>query len=101
MKAQAKPAQQDKRDYLALIYLNGECGSWARGDNKIEVAQRAARILKQDWKHLYKLPKGKIINVAVADVTGHNTIEWRNGGSVVIADGKKIEVEWENLEVKL
>jgi hypothetical protein len=67
------------KDYLAVIDVMG-VGSWARDPDKEKAIKNVVRLFKQDFKTYFKLPKGKVINIDVLDVTGHGTVTWDSAG---------------------
>lgn len=76
-----------KRDYLAVITTAYGGGSYARGPDRVDTIKRAAKLYKQDWKHLLKI--GKTVKVNVIDVTGHDEVSWDDRG-FYIADEETI-----------
>jgi len=74
------------KDYLVIVSLPYGGGSWARGSDRDQTIERCKRILKSDWKSLFKFKKGLVVKANVLDATGFDNFEWGHMG--ITADGK-------------
>lgn len=74
-----EPNESD-RTWLAYVSTGMGGGTWARGKDRDKQIKAAARQFKSDWKHLFKLPKGQIVKIAVVDVTGQGSVSWDDNG---------------------
>lgn len=59
------------KDLCAIVFIGGG-SSWAWGGDKTEAANRAVRICRSDWKHLYKFKKGATVAVTILDMKNRN-----------------------------
>ena len=88
-------------DYIAIIRIVGG-GSWSRNKDKDKAVKAVCRQFKEDWSSLYKLPKGRDVKVAVADVDGHDEVYFDDRGVwATTADGEVPITKIEMVEAKL
>jgi hypothetical protein len=80
---------EKEKSYLAIIRVGYGGGSWCRDKDKTQAGARCAKIVKSDWKHLFKIPK-----------TEYDSVSWDDFGFYTEVDGKavKIELEGEDFE---
>jgi hypothetical protein len=72
---------ENNTEWLAVINIAGYgAGSWARGPGHDDQIKRACRFFKQNFKHLFKLPRGTMVKVVMLDVTGRDNIRWDDSG---------------------
>ena len=88
---------EQEHDYLAIVNLMAGAGSFARGPDRDDVLKRVKRILKQDWKSLYKFKKGTVIKANLIDVNGGDQVTWGFDG--IYVDGKPFEGKVELVEI--
>lgn len=74
-----EPNESD-RSWLAYVSTGMGGGTWARGKDRDKQIRAVARQFKSDWKHLFNLPKGQIVKIAVVDVTGRDGVYWDDFG---------------------
>ena len=58
---------KEKKHYVGFILISGG-STWYQGDNIGKVATKAAKLARQDWKHLFKL-KNHVFTVNIYDIT--------------------------------
>lgn len=87
------------RDFLVVVSLPYGGGSWARGKDREQTIQDCKRILKQDWKSLFKFKKGSKVLFNVLEVTGYNNVQWDDFG--VRVDGKPFTGTIEKVNVEM
>tara|TARA_R110000796_G_scaffold25292_1_gene71465 strand:+ start:163 stop:453 length:291 start_codon:yes stop_codon:yes gene_type:complete len=58
---------KEKKHYVGFILI-GLGSTWYQGDNIGKVATKAAKLARQDWKHLFKL-KNHVFTVNIYDIT--------------------------------
>lgn len=78
------------KDYIAVVFV-GTGSSWARGDNKEEVAKRVMRNARKEWGDFYDFGSVKPRKVHVWDVTGFDKLWWDFTGMYPEGSDKAID----------